>query len=1814
MSWRIADTGEVIDINYSTNRPKRLKTTINDDDSITIAPNNANESLPKGWKIADESLQTPKGWKLADEPKPLSNYSNFPNNSNSLATPKGWRLAETVSTQKPPLYNTQSQNPFINDPLQNAVFDKANVPMPQMGEFDKTKSYTPKDFFWDVAKGVDRGYMKIGAGINKALDKITPDYVQEYWEQKYKENPNLKNRIFHAMTDTKNNYYRNQYLINKDNEEIKNKYVGLGGEIAGDPTIMLPLGIVGKTRGFKNTIKSGLAGAAIATPAGALKDYGDESVSNKQMMSNTLINALAGGGINSLLASKTGNVLVNKIANAYRSARGKEKVAYSNFRRGVEVPQAPEQTNSQFFESIKNVYDDIGIDTPLPKANITPYNETFARNQAQNSEFIKGDGFRMQKEPQYQQEIIYPDEIKSSAVNEVKQIPFSNEVKQIPFKSNLLPPQNLKAPITTDDIFKEVINLHKSGFKFGKDINENINLVLNKIKNDRLNATSAKNAQVPNNELLPQPKEPLPQDELYLNKANKYIDELEQRGLKPEYVAKLRNNALENPHRFSDEAIEKNEWFMKNNHDTLFNKQGKAPSNEPIPQSTANNNNVMPKVLYEDYIPQKKYFNDAKSQYPALRDDEVRQVAYTYEHDRPFYEKIKNVAKKLSDDRLKKEYLNKELLSPEQSQKLIESQRVRFRNKRLTPKGIIKKLNNEIDKSLAEFGEISNLIKQPHKRMKGGFITPNLAKDMASSGVGAGIGANLDEENRLRGAMLGGLTGLAGSHMFSQMPKIAMANNNIKNEMIKRSEVLKKDLMYGRGGLNKQKIKEISDNLPKKLNSLDEFEKSIGTKGDFTIDTPVEKINANTRKIWKHMAGENTYLQDRVSFSGAFMDTLKDPLFVIRNPIRKQNEYYKTFKTKDGITNLMSIAKKDNGEIIHKTFFNINDYKFMEAINKTLDTNVLYYKLGGEIKQGLKTTSDRGLIGRMPPEPSSASNPSGKIIQNQSLNNNKMKGGFTTQAMVKNIVSSGIGGGIGAYSAPEDKKLEGFIIGALGGMGASNFGGISHSAVNLVKNMIKAPKGIDKAIEKGVDKGLVGVANKFLSKEASKTWSDIGGNVGNIKYLFANTLDKSYEKVRDGVTGELNAMFNKYVNLSGVLNQLSKQDNKAFYDFLANNGSIENLSPEIRKFANDVRNQIIKEFEYQVGAKLVDENTAKEFSGNFLSRIYENEGLKSKFKDWISSGSSAFGIDPIYKRGLEKTIGIGEYQRLKALNKIAVKGDKGFSTEGKWILNEPYGEKTLLKMADENTKIKIRRDYTADERAKMGEVTDIARVLPQTLYKMASRRINNEFLSKTLDLAKNTDKILAPDELLPRLIELEKAGNIKEIKRLGYQKIPDNDRFGVLKGKFLRRDVAYDISQKIDSFRNKNLGTKIYTDYLNAWKWAKTVGNTTGHFNNFVGNAFLMKLAGIETRELKGMVTNVGVLKDAGKFTELKMKEKLGNIKPNELMWLNENRAKFKNYELASNVGLFGRSRLNDMGIENSFTFKEDGILRKIGKFANNMYGAEDDVARLTMFDALVKKGKTPQEAKEFTNLLMPDYTRYMPPAIRKLKDFGIAPFISWTYYVIPSVFKLAGTKTGLNNIASTFALMFAGSYLMTGVNPFGKDMPDNNKGKYLPVYKKGDTVTSLKIDRVIPYAEWLNPMNFGEAPFEAMGTMATAPIAKAVSDTKNLLLNRKIPINDFTNRPVTYSNKPIGEKTYDISKYMVQQHTPLPATASNVWNFIESLARTQKQRKTNDTFVPRSTTQEIIKLLGPNLSNHSIKGLNADRKRKERQEKKRAK
>nr|DAI57543.1 MAG TPA: PolyVal ADP-Ribosyltransferase [Caudoviricetes sp.] len=194
------------------------------------------------------------------------------------------------------------------------------------------------------------------------------------------------------------------------------------------------------------------------------------------------------------------------------------------------------------------------------------------------------------------------------------------------------------------------------------------------------------------------------------------------------------------------------------------------------------------------------------------------------------------------------------------------------------------------------------------------------------------------------------------------------------------SEVLKKDLMKG-GRLNKEMMKEVSPALPKSFENKSEFEKAIGGSGDVSVQTPIGEINVNTNQAYKHFT-QNTFSQDRSNFSGGLIQTLKEPLFIIRNPVKNQTEFYKTFTDKNGFINLMSVVKKDNGKLKLKTIFDVDVAKLENAIKDTPDGNVLYYKLAGETKQAsLETTSAGGLNGSVPPEPRSASNPDSIIAQ-----------------------------------------------------------------------------------------------------------------------------------------------------------------------------------------------------------------------------------------------------------------------------------------------------------------------------------------------------------------------------------------------------------------------------------------------------------------------------------------------------------------------------------------------------------------------------------------------------------------------------------------------------------------------------------------------------------------------------------------------------------------------------------------------------------------------------------------------------------------
>lgn len=124
-------------------------------------------------------------------------------------------------------------------------------------------------------------------------------------------------------------------------------------------------------------------------------------------------------------------------------------------------------------------------------------------------------------------------------------------------------------------------------------------------------------------------------------------------------------------------------------------------------------------------------------------------------------------------------------------------------------------------------------------------------------------------------------------------------------------------------------------------------------------------------------------MQDRRELSGAFMETLKNPLFVVRQKyplnstaltqakhsqitpspsshkkntkslngevktksiIQDSYVFYKPFSNENGLVSLASFAISQNGELLHKTFYDIKTLSKLKKLIKGDDADLLYFK------------------------------------------------------------------------------------------------------------------------------------------------------------------------------------------------------------------------------------------------------------------------------------------------------------------------------------------------------------------------------------------------------------------------------------------------------------------------------------------------------------------------------------------------------------------------------------------------------------------------------------------------------------------------------------------------------------------------------------------------------------------------------------------------------------------------------------------------------------------------------------------------------
>lgn len=683
------------------------------------------------------------------------------------------------------------------------------------------------------------------------------------------------------------------------------------------------------------------------------------------------------------------------------------------------------------------------------------------------------------------------------------------------------------------------------------------------------------------------------------------------------------------------------------------------------------------------------------------------------------------------------------------------------------------------------------------------------------------------------------------------------------------------------------------------------------------------------------------------------------------------------------------------------------------------------------------------------------------------------------------------------------------------------------------------------------------------------------GFMGGVRGAFTNTFSSEFKALRDKATSNISAVTKDIENINSLFANMDEKKRKLLGQALSNsdiklNKTDQDMISSFRKMIDENNEQL-----YKLG--ILDKDTFNEFRGKYVSREYDL-GLKDKFKNMSKVG---FGLEKIQERGTKKTFTKSEFQALKDRGEVARYGSGEFGK--KWTY---YADKDGMPITNKDGSIELRRDLTKSERISKKENTDIGIILGKTLYRQNELLTHARYLKSIEEYGNNLAKNKPNSQQIfynpPE--NLDKSMTELVASKSGFEKL--DDKFGVLSGKYVRKDIANDLKASYDKvygtlFGKSNGAFIFYKNLLNAWKKSKTVYNMKAHVNNLVSNLALMHLNGFNPATL---INEIPTMKNANKYSILRLKNDLGTISTKEKAEFLALRPKMKYYSEAYDAGLFGRGRIADVSSGKS---NIKGVIGDVARVAEDMYQAEDNIARMAVFSSLRKQGKSIEEAKALTNKFLPDYTTYMPPVIRALKDSGVAPFISWSYYVLPNMIKQIGSGGGSAKFVTALGLYYAVQEISDKLNNFDeRAIPKDQIGKHINIFRKGDTVTRLKIDRMVPYLE------FARNPLSSMQVLQS-PLLQLGYDIQNISNSRHVR-QIYNDMPVTLKNKPKSAQAYDYLKYIVNQYTPMPSQAMSGLNLIESLARSNEKRKTNKTYVPRSSTQEVLNFLGINTSNYS--------------------
>ena len=1517
-----------------------------------------------------------------------------------------------------------------------------------------------------------------------------------------------------------------------------NNYAGVAGEILFDPMLAMPAGIITKGgKGALNTLKSIGAGASLGAGTSAIRDYNDNAISAEQMRQNAIINSAIWGGANGLLASK----LIEQGARnlGHKIAPNKiDDYATAMAKKGGNLGMGEANLGSA---NSREILDASGANLEAnPRANFNP--------SAQNPNLGAKNPHASQRE--LEGSIDFSQLEKSNFTPNFTQV--SKAKQTFPYNAfldieNSLA-QELKLPNSQIKASLEYLRAHHpESFKSKREVYETIKSLL---KNNDYLGDSLKNKNA-----------------AYIAKQN---DEL-----------------------ISDMAINRDSGGVFH-----LNKDRKMSNSEIEKMASAvGTSNSQHKQL----VPWAQ-MNTSKEHFSPTNGEILPQNADN------FAQNLDQSAQNLSNANLNAPNLsgdlsNANLNAPNLSNANFHNPRAEF------------SANNAYE----NFSNPNN----PRAFMSGGGDeNPRFMPYSPSQNPRANARGQEERTGFLNGEHLGAKEAslMNGSVDFTHLKKADFPPNSSANLAFENSQ----DALTWRAanganvgenlkpnGANTARTNDVNQGANEAQNgaNLDADEANLGSANEANLssaDTTKAKLTKEqneAQKLLKQIlkALKTSPTKKPFSISAGEKQTWEDAI----------NEKLKELKEKEQI--LKEQPSANFGEIPHTLAQPNLNLNALEKMKFSLSQEAaLKAKIKAQ-KAKLEERANKNLEALIEKE-QTAHTKTSQEVQQQALQDageaEEKLGALLDYAKSKEnkarnfinslLLRSTLGAGYGAL-ANKDDRLKGAMIGAgAGAIGIPLLRALPHNfQTTVIKNalsggVIGATSDSDNRVRGAMIGALAGAGGVPLALKAAgklgakanynqnlreamldlhknKGWRNIDDSFsGLLRRNFSDTLGGEYRELESQMNANINKQMYHLQDTFKSLSNLSEDARREAHLYLS--GELDksvNLEPNLKAQLDNLRKSLDDNQRtlYELG-RLERPLEGDEVTNSWLHRIYD----KNKDGNFVFAGE-AKTIEDIKTRG--KVWKLNEEDFIKQINsgKIDVN-----------LFNKPLYEGGIRATKTAQGKIELRRDWTFEERTKMGEIRDVAQTLPLSLIHQVRLIEQAKFLKAVSTLKVDGVDILKGAKEIENLKATFGEEEFKEVlKKQGFSQIPDDKKFGALRGRFVRSDIKDDLVGKFDSFRSNwsetaKLASDTWLQINKLMKKSKTIYNPVTHVNNIASNIAFLKMQGVSNLEItSGLKEYYSLMKKAPLYQDLRIKALQNKATSEDLARLNELKKEFGIYDSAQEVGLFGKSDLNDMSKETLFA-KDNLIARSLNKtrifgenslisksankfddWISDIYQGEDNVMRYVAFASHLKNGMSIKEAKLITNSLMPDYTKQIPFGIRVLRDSAISPFISWNYYVMPLLAKLSATPAGATHILGSFALL---SGIGMSFNPTkSKDKPDRSFGAFVDIGKKGDTRTQLKVDRMLPQLQMVRPSSY------ASELLLQSPVLQAFSDAKSLL-NGDTPTNLYFNKPITFKNKNTQSKALDYVKHFGQTYTPTPQAAWNLLEYMRALLQSENARQ----------------------------------------------